>query len=273
MAAGLLLAVTELRDRRMPGVVEFRGKSISFDEGSGKAAAHPSDSYQVTAKTIDSVEIKSGDGTHTRTLLVGSQSMAESRLADRGMELLMMAPGLAELEPGQALATLLSYVPPDRRAIVESHLRRVLPTPPWSAEQAQHLAQIVTYLDNDERRGGSSLSFSNDGAWVVCCSGTGLRVAAWSDVLVARDGSSVPWRYTFDVPPHELVPNPSYGRIYAAVCDTGNDCIVFGGIDGRLRRMWLTDGHVDEFLSCISGPRFSGAEDARRFDAGRARRA
>ena len=255
-AEGILLAAQELPDpltvlrrRTSPEVVIKVGqekRSIDFDAPERGVSAHPVEPFRVLIRG-DHIEIDGGVSVSARKLLVGSQSAKEARASDRSLELMLLGPTLAGLTPGQVLVGLLRPVPVERRATIEAHVRRVLPPPPWSNTQVQQLAQLVGSATNRSET-VVYVSFSSDGRWLVCGTTRGLRVARWEDVARTPSDAPSPWRYSFDVPPHELVENPRHGYVYAALHDSSDDSVLFGGMDGRLRRMSLGDGHVEEVL-------------------------
>lgn len=243
--SGILLDWVEIRDRTAPIVVDVRGRpmTVAFEEGY-RAIKHPSGKGVVQPQQ-DTLVIGPDDGSVPRTLLTGTKTALDARASDATFGLLVVvAPSLVELAPGQALRALLRPVPEARRETAERHLRRVLPPSPWTLTQAQSLAQVAGHFTSTAGTVGRA-SFSDDGVWLIC-TGDGLRIAAWSDVLSTTDGSPMPWRFAFDVPPRVLEPNARHRHVYAAVHDAGRRAVLFGGIDGRVRSMSLADGRVDE---------------------------
>jgi hypothetical protein len=90
-----------------------------------------------------------------------------------------------------------------------------------------------------------SLGISRDGKWLWCGTNVGLRVYNWADVLAAGEDMPKP-AFTAELPMQSITPLPKY--IYAIAEDPTSPAIVFAGGTGRIYRMDLTSGQVDELI-------------------------
>jgi hypothetical protein len=239
---GTLLFFVELDEsalrRSSPIELQIHGMRTTIEIPSGgRDHPHPDGLHRVTAKQR-SLEIS---GATNRTLRPSAGSDDGTAAFFRLQPLI---PLLGELPTGRALHGLLQAVPEGRRVTAEAHLRRVIPKEPRNELQAMALIQLA------QRHASTTLDlvhvdFSDDGSWMFCGTSTGLFVARWSEVLAVANEGVIPWTYSYEIPPHALVANPRHGYVYATVHDRAHDCVIFGGMDGRLRTMSLRDGSVE----------------------------
>lgn len=96
-----------------------------------------------------------------------------------------------------------------------------------------------------------TVGFSADGRWLWCGTNKGLRVYAWDDVMTTDGNEMPPSKWHFD-PPGAAEPWRS-GYIYAATEAQNHNELVFGGINGKLYRMGLGSGAVQELMTMPEG--------------------
>jgi hypothetical protein len=84
---------------------------------------------------------------------------------------------------------------------------------------------------------------SSDGKWFSVGTSEGLRVYEWKYFPKENESDSPPPVWQFSAPCGDD-PNSSAARVYAIAEEPGGRAIVFGGINGTLYRMDLSDGQV-----------------------------
>src|SRR5580765_8284502 len=117
-------------------------------------------------------------------------------------------------------------------------------------------AQKARFADMKERRlpptpaqpneAAMSMGFSRDGRWLWCGTNIGLRVYSWADVLAAPGEDMPKPAFTSELPVQLGMEFSRY--IYAIAEDPTAPAILFAGGTGRIYRMDLTNGDVDELL-------------------------
>jgi hypothetical protein len=91
-----------------------------------------------------------------------------------------------------------------------------------------------------------SLGVSRDGRWLWCGTNIGLRVYNWADVLAAPGDDMPKPAFTSELPVQLGMEFSRY--IYAIAEDPTAPAILFAGGTGRMYRMDLTNGGVDELI-------------------------
>lgn len=240
--AGVLLGEAEVKSARLAVSIDLPDGPVSIALPEYTERFEHSSGEITILRQQDALRLEHRDGSPARRLTVGTGGLRDGD--DEVMKLFRKGQLITDAPIGKALGMLLRHVSPGRRQAAEHHLRCVLPKKPWTLEQTQCLVQLAASFI----RPGltvTDVSFTRHGEWLVVGTDMGLRVADWSDVMAAETGTPVPWRWTFDVPPTALDPNPRHGYVYAVVHDAARARLIFGGMDGRLRTMALADGHVD----------------------------
>ena len=95
--------------------------------------------------------------------------------------------------------------------------------------------------------GVNFVGFSRDGCWLWCGTGAGLRIYEWNSVP-REAGADMPqpvWSFEFPV---RDSPGRANSYVYAVAEEVGGGAIVFGGGNGTLYRLGLSDGVTHELL-------------------------
>ena len=95
--------------------------------------------------------------------------------------------------------------------------------------------------------GVNFVGFSRDGRWLWCGTDKGLRVYEWYSVPreVGADMPQPAWSFEF---PTRNSPGRTNNYVYAVAEEVGGAAIVFGGGNGRLYRLDLSDGATRELV-------------------------
>ncbi len=91
------------------------------------------------------------------------------------------------------------------------------------------------------------VGFSRDGCWLWCCTNKGLRIYEWNSVP-REAGADMPqpaWSFEFPV---RDSPGRANNYVYAVAEEVGGGAIVFGGGNGTLYRIDLSDGVTREII-------------------------
>lgn len=220
----------------------------------GQAMAwHPSGKWLVAAgsrRTLLVLGLTDGEQIKPRELCVGGQ---EETSAITG-----------SLLPGQVDAVDMAEMEQKARATFETALKQMQSMMKLDAQKLGEMRELMekqwkmslaAMSGASEHRAPAlqgneqvmAVGFSADGHWLWCGTNKGLRVYAWEDV-VSVDGEEMPvakWQFN----PPEAEESGFDGYVYAAaeIADRGE--IVFGGLAGKLYRMSLATGSVQELMT------------------------